>query len=102
MPAPPTEGLHVCPDCASRLVQPLRWGEGNSGSWEMALECPNCCWSTEAVFSREQVDQFEEQLDAGLAAILSDLRRLTHANMSGEIDRFATALRVNLILPEDF
>ncbi len=92
----------MCPDCASHLVQPLRWGEGSAGFWEMALECPNCYWSTENVFSREQVDHFEEQLDAGLADMLSDLRRLTQANMSEEIERFATALQVNLILPEDF
>ena len=101
-PAPPEQGLHVCPTCDSHLVQPIHWGEGNEGAWEMTLECPNCYWTTEAVFSRREVDHFEEQLDAGLADMLSDLRRLTQANMSEEIERFAAALRVDLILPEDF
>jgi hypothetical protein len=101
-PAPGDAGLHVCPECASHLVQPVYWGEGNAGSWEMTLECPNCYWTTEGVFAREQVDQFEEHLDTGLADMLSDLRRLTQANMSEEIERFATALWVDLILPEDF
>jgi hypothetical protein len=101
-PAPPEQGLHVCPTCDSHLVQPIHWGEGNEGAWEMTLECPNCYWTTEAVFSRREVDHFEEQLDAGLADMLSDLRRLTQANMNEEIERFAAALRVDLILPEDF
>jgi hypothetical protein len=34
--------------------------------------------------------------------MLSDLRRLTHANMAEEIERFAAALHTDLILPEDF
>ena len=34
--------------------------------------------------------------------MLSDLRRLTQANMSEDIDRFVAALRADLILPEDF
>jgi hypothetical protein len=105
-PAPsqpaPAEGLHVCPECGSHLVQPVEWGEGNSGSWEMTLECPNCHWLTEDMFSRDQVDRFEEQLDEGLADMLSDLRRMTQANMAEDIDRFVRALATDLILPEDF
>jgi hypothetical protein len=68
----------------------------------MTLECPNCSWTTDGIFAREQVNHFEEQLDAGLATMLSDLRRLAQANMSDEVDRFAAALRDDLILPEDF
>ena len=68
----------------------------------MTLECPNCSWTTDDIFTRDQVNRFEEQLDAGLATMLSDLRRLTQANMSDEVERFATALRDDLILPEDF
>jgi hypothetical protein len=97
-----TSGLHVCPECYSNLVQPLEWGEGASGSWELTLQCPNCYWSIDGVFNREQIDQFEEQLDDGLADMLSDLRRLTQANMVEETDRFIAALRADLILPEDF
>jgi hypothetical protein len=101
---PPTQepGLHICPECTSHLVQPVQWGEGSGGAWEMTLECPNCSWTLDGVFAREQVNRFEEQLDAGLATMLSDLRRLAQANMSEEVERFATALRDDLILPEDF
>jgi hypothetical protein len=96
------QGLHVCPDCASNLVQPLEWGAGTDGSWELTLQCPNCHWLIEGVYAREEIDQFEEQLDDGLADMLSDLRRLTQANMAEEMERFITALRADLILPEDF
>ena len=44
----------------------------------------------------------EEKLDEGLTEMLSDLRRLTESNMTEDIERFATALHADLILPEDF
>lgn len=94
--------LHMCPDCGSHLVQPIEWAEAPRGLWELLLQCPNCFWFQEGVFSQEQVDGLEAQLDDGLTEMLSDLRRLTQANMSEEIERFAAALNADLILPEDF
>lgn len=99
-PAP--TGLHVCPECDSELVQPVDWAEAPQGLWELVLQCPNCFWSDEGLFDQEQVDALEERLDDGLTEMLSDLRRLTQANMSEEIERFAAALNADLILPEDF
>jgi hypothetical protein len=98
----PGPGLHLCPGCTSDLVQPVQWGETAGGFWELTLHCPNCDWIHEGVFDQDQVDAFEERLDAGLADMLADLRRLTQANMAEEIDRFAAALQSDLILPEDF
>ncbi len=98
----PDQGLHVCPGCTSDLVQPIQWGETANGFWELTLHCPNCDWVTKGVFDQDQVDAFEERLDAGLVDMLADLRRLTQANMAEEIDRFAAALRCDLVLPEDF
>lgn len=98
----PADGLHICPECGSDLVQPLEWGEGTGGSWELTLQCPNCHWLVEGIYSRDKIDQFEEQLDDGLADMLADLRRLTQANMAEEIERFVAALEADMILPEDF
>lgn len=98
----PPDSLHVCPRCASPLVQPVRWSEGSRGFWELTLRCPNCDWSEEGVFHQDQVDALEERLDEGLTAMLSDLRRLTQSNMAEEIDRFIDALQSDLVLPEDF
>jgi hypothetical protein len=94
--------LHICPDCQCELVQPISWTEASEDQWELLLRCPNCDWSTEGVFAQAAVEELEERLDDGLADMLSDLQRLTQANMAEEIDRFLAALQADLILPEDF
>jgi hypothetical protein len=97
-----TADLHVCQQCDSELVQPIAWGEAGDDKWELTLSCPNCWWGTGGVYTHEQVERFEETLDDGLTAILRDLKRLTHANMADQVDRFVAALQADLILPEDF
>lgn len=97
-----TGPLHVCPECQSQLVQPVDWTEAPNENWELRLRCPNCLWSTEGIYSQGAVEELEEHLDEGLADMLSDLQRLTKANMGEEIDRFLAALQADLILPEDF
>jgi hypothetical protein len=99
---PQADGLHVCPSCASQLVQPIEWHEAPQGFWELVLYCPNCDWIDAGVFDQGQVDALEERLDEGLTEILTDLRRLTQSNMAEEIERFTTALQGDLVLPEDF
>jgi hypothetical protein len=98
----PHRPLHICPGCDSELVQPVAWSEASDGRWELLLSCPNCWWETEGVFDEEQVLALEERLDEGLADMLRDLQRLTQANMADQLERFAAALRADLILPEDF
>ena len=95
-------GLHVCPECASPLVQPLSWAEAGPNQWQLALHCPNCDWEGGGVYSQDQIERFEDTLEEGVQDILRDLQRLTHANMTAEIARFSEALYADLILPEDF
>src|SRR5437588_666403 len=78
-------GLHFCPACESDLVQPVAWNEAADERWELRLECPNCWWAADGVYDREQVHEFEEKLDDGLADMLGDLKRLAHANMADQI-----------------
>jgi hypothetical protein len=99
---PVRQGLHVCPECSSDLVQPINWSEASDERWELTLECPNCWWRAEGLYERDQVFELEERLDDGLADMLDDLGRLTHANMSDQIERFVAAMEADLILPEDF
>ena len=98
----PHQPLHICPSCESELVQPVAWSESNDGRWELLLSCPNCWWETEGVYDEDAVLSLEERLDEGLAEMLRDLQRLTQANMADQCERFAAALRADLILPEDF
>jgi hypothetical protein len=94
--------LHICPECACELVQPYDWAEAPDSSWRMTLECPNCGWFETGTYNQDEVEQLEEHLDSGVQEMIDDLRRLTHANMVAEVDRFAAALANDLILPEDF
>jgi hypothetical protein len=95
-------GLHICPDCDSHLVQPTSWTEAGETQWQLELYCPNCDWEGEGVYDQEQIEHFEDTLEAGVEDILTDLKRLTYANMTADVDRFTAALRADLILPEDF
>ena len=97
-----SEGLHACPRCAGQSVYPLDWQEAGADHWEMTLHCPNCEWQATGVFEQELVERLEEELDAGTEALVRDLKRLTHANMEEELDRFVAALAVDHILPMDF
>jgi hypothetical protein len=94
--------LHICPACASELVQPVTWSEAPDDRWELTLHCPNCDRLIDGVFAQQQVYELEDKLDEGLADMLRDLRRLTRANMAEETDRFISAINDDLILPEDF
>ncbi len=95
-------GLHVCPACGSHLVQPVAWSEAGECKWELLLNCPNCFWAHEDVYSEAEVHALEEELDQGLEDMLRDLQRLTQANMADEVERFSAALAQDHILPEDF
>ena len=94
--------LHVCEECSAPLVYPVEWEEAGPEHWEVSLRCPNCEWRGAGIFHQEIVERFDEELDNGSEALVRDLRRLMHANMEEEIDRFVRALGADQILPMDF
>ena len=96
------EGLQVCPGCDWELVYPVEWTEVSHTHWEVLLRCPNCEWNDLGVFDQPTVDRFDDELDRGTEALTRDLKRLTHANMEDEIERFASALDSDAIWPMDF
>ena len=97
-----TTELHICRECGSDLVYPTDWAQAAAQRWSVQLRCPDCEWRGEGVYGQEAVDRFDEVLDDGSQAILDDLTKLTHANMSDEIDLFVDAIERDLVLPEDF
>ena len=101
-PADDDRELHLCINCDSHLVYPLQWEEAGPKSWNVTLRCPECEWTEAGVFSQDQCDRFDDELEAGTDALSRDYKRLVTANMSEEIDRFAAALRADAILPVDF
>jgi hypothetical protein len=98
----PGEALHVCPRCAGGLVHPLDWLEESPGRWRILMRCPDCDLRREGVFGQALVERLDEELDRATGALLGDLKQLTQANMSGEIERFSRALQLDLIGPSDF
>ncbi|MBA3748132.1 MAG: hypothetical protein H0W96_11675 [Solirubrobacterales bacterium] len=99
---PSAPDLHVCPDCASDLVYPVAWEEADRASWEVSLRCPNCEWATTAVYGEDAIQRFDETLDRGTEALVTDLRQLTRANMEEDVERFVLAIEAGHVLPEDF
>jgi len=98
----PADDLHVCIECASRLAYPTAWEEADSDNWSVTIRCPECETYREGVFSQGAVEAFDEELDAGSDALMADYRHLMRANMAEEVERFASALDVGAVLPEDF
>jgi hypothetical protein len=96
------EPLHVCFHCSGELTYPLDWSEEGPQHWRILLRCPECESRREGVFDQSAVEQLDDELDRGSSALLGDLRRMTHANMSVEIEFFVRALDADLITPSDF
>ncbi len=101
-PAATTPQLHVCAACDSRLVHPIAWEEAGATHWEVVLRCPNCEWLGSGVFEQAVVERFDDELDRGTQALVRDLKRLVHANMEDEVERFVEALHAGHIEPGDF
>ena len=94
--------LHLCFHCTGELVFPLDWSEEGPRHWRVVLRCPECESRREGVFDQASVERLDDELDRGTSALLGDLRRMTHANMSEEIEFFVRALDADLIVPGDF
>lgn len=94
--------LHLCPDCSSELVYPVAWEEADETHWSITLRCPNCEWAEEGVFAQQACDRFDDELERGTDALTRDYKRLMTANLAEEIERFASALEGDHILPMDF
>jgi hypothetical protein len=99
---PATEPLYVCFYCAGEFVHPVDWSEAGEGHWRILLRCPDCEATREGVFEQAAVECLDDELDRATGALLSDLQRVTHANMAEEIDLFVRALDADLIVPSDF
>src|SRR5215210_6199328 len=86
------DGMHVCPECHSELVQPVEWWERDAESWEVELRCPECEWRGTSVYTQAQIDRYDRLLDEGARAVAVDLRALTRENMEYEVESFCSAI----------
>jgi hypothetical protein len=95
-------GMQCCPNCNSILVQPGSWHEKGDGHWDVELRCPECEWWGRDNYSQTELERYEDELDRGDRELIEDLRAIIRANMEEEANRFAAALAIDGILPEDF
>jgi hypothetical protein len=82
-------------------VYPREWSAVGDRRWRIALRCPDCEHTREGVFEERAVERLDDQLDLATAALLGDLRRMTHASISNEIEFFIRALDADLVAPSD-
>jgi hypothetical protein len=96
-------GLHVCPECLSRLVQPTRWEQtAKRGHWRLWRRCPECEWCCDGIHGEREIDAFDEALDDGAEALATELQELEQESMREIADAFTTALAADLITADDF
>jgi hypothetical protein len=96
-------GLHVCPACGSRLVQPTCWEQtSDRARWRLWRRCPECEWCCDSVHNEREIDAYDEELDSGTEVLAKVLRGLERENMQRVAAAFSTALAADLITADDF
>jgi hypothetical protein len=95
--------LHVCPTCRQPFVAPREiLAEHDDGQLVVDLGCANCGWSAVQLHDTFQLCALDRALDRDSARIEAAADALALSCELERIDRFAEALRVGHILPEDF
>jgi hypothetical protein len=96
-------GLHVCPRCGSKFVQPTRWEQtGSRLHWHIWRRCPECEWHSDAVHGEREIDVFDEALDEGSEMLSERLKELEREGVREIADVFSVALAADLITADDF
>jgi transcription elongation factor Elf1 len=96
-------GLHVCPGCGSKLVQPTRWEQtAKRGHWHLWRRCPECELRCDGIHGENEIDAFDEVLDNGAEALATELQGLEMEGMRQIADAFSAALAADLITADDF
>ena len=82
-------GLHVCPRCASQLVQPDQWAPVDSRRWRVELSCPDCELARGRGLPPAALDRYDEIARRGRRELVRELQELA----AGEHARGRRALR---------
>jgi hypothetical protein len=94
--------LADCPACGADFVHPVEWSPEDAHKWWMLLRCGACNVRREAVVSNHAAAQFDRDLDIAEARMRHEADLLSREQLAEEVDRFATALELDLIDAEDF
>ena len=101
LPAP--TGLQVCPACTLPFVVPGQIHQVlGHDRVRIDLECTNCSWETTADHTDAALTDLDIAMDRSFADLLWTLEVVWIANEELAIDRFASALAADAIVPDDF
>jgi hypothetical protein len=94
--------LADCPACGADFVHPVEWSPDDEENWWMLLRCGSCHTSREEIVSNLDAARFDADLDLAEMSMRSHAESLSQERLSEEVERFATALALDLIGAEDF
>jgi hypothetical protein len=84
------------------LVHLTEGRETHSAMWEVELRCPDCERRHFSYCTQAELEQFDRALDSAASEIEDALGRLEALHMEEWAARFAQALDLDLICPDDF
>jgi hypothetical protein len=91
-----------CPRCGSGLVQVEGWKEIVPDRLMLRLRCPECEARMVGSFDHERIAAYDEELVRVREQMVSEFGAIVRRNMEELADRFAVALALDLIGPDDF
>lgn len=95
--------LHICRDCAQPFVVPVSVLDMlPDGRCVIELACANCGSVHVGSHGDEALEALDRDLDAATAALQEAAAVIELVDELERVERFAQALRDDLILPEDF
>ena len=95
--------LQVCEQCRRPFVVPIAIVDAyQDGRFLMELGCNNCGATVMSVYDDDTLEDLDIELDRSMIALQEALDGMVMAEQLEQIDRFASALQADAILPEDF
>jgi hypothetical protein len=94
--------LADCPACGADFVHPVEWSPKDAEKWWILLRCGACDVRREAIVNNHEAARFDRELDLAEARMRREADLLSQEQLAEEAERFATALKLDLIDAEDF
>jgi hypothetical protein len=92
----------ACGSCGSQLVHPTRGRQTDFATWEVELRCPDCHGREVSHYTEAELERLDREQDRAASEIEAELSRLETLHMEEWVARFAQALELDLIGPDDF
>jgi hypothetical protein len=99
-----TDDLHICGSCERPFVVPDAIVSAPKGIDGLVAElrCTDCGWTHVGAYAPAAIEALDRALDLSEREIRAALEICELAGELERIDRFARALELDLITPEDF